>query len=847
MPTGIDVGPRAIRVATPAGTTAYSNEFRRTDGEDADGVAVETVDDTYLVAALGGPDDAGKPADGGGEDGGVGESVWRLFGGGSEAPPGVRGAIAEAFLAAVLDDGEDGDVVRYVAGPDGAEPLAAAATESGVEATPVDPGMAVWYDAFDAPATGLGVAVTGERVVATLATGVVPVATATVPVDDKWYDLDGTTATGPGNDWLARQYEALFADLGATLARTAPALGDPVPVAIGGPATPDGTDGLAAALGVDLPFAVGAVTTVDDPTWALARGGLVAAESDDGVETPLPPFAVDVPFVGALADFGAATDTLEGGATLSATSGDAGAATTGSDTATRDDSTRGGGPGAVVASADPASDGVAAGAGDPADPDVLWRTVARTRADLTALDRRAASTARGVSDLVERIEGEAGDAGDDAAVESLRADVETLRERVPEEGLDDVEGNFTERLDELSASVDALEADIERLDEATAAAKSVATLGDEVDALEAAVADVEADTDKLRGVLAGLEEGAGIETPEVEGVETLQADALQEEIDALESSVDDRVEDVWSAVDDIEGRLVDIEATADDVPDIEATVTSTRNAVADVESETATLRESVDDLRSTVESARTEAADSAELRSVAADVDTLQGDLADLRREFEQTDRVDPATVEEIQTDLDGLRGTLISRADRLESLEGSTENLRERIETVYQNSAKSEALASVETEVARVRETASTAMERTNEMTETVSDLNETVGDHDEQLGMLSTNVDNLAGSAVTRPEMESDIRNLEERFEELESDLRTEMEALREMTDRDADVEPVEEGGNELVVTLQTVAFVFLGVFGAVLAFLSNFPLVAGAFLVFSIMPAVLSWLVN
>jgi predicted nucleic acid-binding Zn-ribbon protein len=172
---------------------------------------------------------------------------------------------------------------------------------------------------------------------------------------------------------------------------------------------------------------------------------------------------------------------------------------------------------------------------------------------------------------------------------------------------------------------------------------------------------------------------------------------------------------------------------------------------------------------------------------------------------------------------------------------------LRERIETVYQNSAKSEALASVETEVARVRETAANAMERTNEMTETVSGLDETVSAHDEQLGMLSTNVDNLAGSAVTRPEMESDIRNVEERFEELESDLRTEMDALRGMAEQDADVEPVEAGGNELVVTLQTVAFVFLGILGAGLSFLSEFPLVGGAFLVFAIMPAVLSWLVN
>ena len=70
-----------------------------------------------------------------------------------------------------------------------------------------------------------------------------------------------------------------------------------------------------------------------------------------------------------------------------------------------------------------------------------------------------------------------------------------------------------------------------------------------------------------------------------------------------------------------------------------------------------------------------------------------------------------------------------------MESLEETTETLRERIETVYQNSAKSEALASTETEVARVRQTAADAMERTNEMTETVSALDQTVADHGEQL----------------------------------------------------------------------------------------------------------------
>ena len=615
-----------------------------------------------------------------------------------------------------------------------------------------------------------------------------------------------------------------------------------------------------AALGAELPVDLDSVRTVDRPADALARGALVAAERDDGIEAPLPAFAVDVPFVGALADFRAATAVLGSGAALSATSGDAGDATDSAsaspgdgDPAPAGDGHVGGavagvgaaGVGVGAAGANGGGTGAAHGAAEAAEATDLGRAVARTRADLAALDRRAASTARGVSDLVDRIEGDAG--GDGAAVESLRADLDALRDRVPEDGLEGVEGDLAERLDDLAASVDAVEADLDDLEEAAATAEGLAAVEASVADLETAVADVETDTEKLRAVLAGLDDDAEIDAPTLEGVETLQADALQDEIDDLESSVEDRVADVWSAVDDLEDRLVDVEATADDVPDLESTVTSTRNAVADLEDETATLRDSVADLRSTVESLRAEASDSEEVQAVAEDVDALRADVGSLRQAFENTERVDPATVEEIQTDLDGLRGTLISRADRLEDLEGSTEDLRERIETVYQNSAKSEALASVETEVARVRETTANAMERTNEMTGTVSDLNETVGDHDEQLGMLSTNVDNLAGSAVTRPEMESDIRNLEERFEDLESDLRTEMEALRGMADQDADVEPVEEGGNELVVTLQTVAFVFLGILGAVLSVLSGFPLVGGAFLVLSIMPAVLSWLVN
>ena len=855
MPTGIDVGPRAIRVATGAGTAQCGNEIRRTDDASEAGegwLAVETEDGTYLVLIAGrGASGAGDASDGSG-DGAVGESLGPLLGGASEAPPGVRGDVVEEFLATVVDgaDDEDDAVIRYVAGPAGAEPLAAVAARMGRAARSLDPGMAVRYDAFDADATGVGVAVTAERAVATLAAGGVPVATATVPLAEGWYDLaapDGSE--GVANDWRTRQYEALFAELGARLARTAPAMDGTVAVAVGGAATPASGAGLADAFGADLPFAVEAVSVLDDPASALARGALAGAAADDGVEPPLPAFAVDVPYVGALADFRAAAEALGAGAALAATAGNVPAESGGAD----GEGGQAGGAGVIgAAGGSVGSSGGAVSAspsaGKAVDGDV-GRAVAWTRADLAALDRRAASTARGVSDLVERLEGGDDGVSDAAAVESLRADVEALQERLSGDGLDALVDESVD-LEALRATVEDLSAEIERLDGETATAAAVAGLETAVDDLDAAVGAVEDDVEKIRAVFAGLDEDADVEAPDTAGVESLQADALDDRIDDVEGTLAGRVEDVWSAVEDIEDRLVDLEATAEDVPDLESTVESTRNAVADLEDETATLRESVGGLQSTVESVTEETAAAEDIEAVEADVERVREDLASLREEFEGVERVDPATVAELQSDLDGLRGTLISRADRMESLEETTETLQERIETVYQNSAKSEALASTETEVARVRQTAADAMERTNEMTETVSALDQTVADHEEQLGMLSTNVDNLAGSAVTRPEMESDIRRVEERLDDLESDLRTEIEGVRSLAESEGDVQPVEEGGNELVVTLQTVAFVFVGVFGAIVSWLSSVPfgeLVGVGFLVFAALPAVLSWLVN
>jgi archaellum component FlaC len=834
MPTGIDVGPRAVHVATPDGVTQYGNEIRRANeagnadnGEDEGGandrggdgggdgdsgvrLEIETDDATYvLTRGTVAPD----------------ESLPRLFGPGNGLPASVRTAVAETFLEHVADPPDDGPL-RYVAGDEGAEPLVAVTTGLEYDAGALDPGMAVCYDAFDAPATGLGVAVTEERAVATLAAAGVPVATTTVDLDGDWYDLGRTRdADGTGDDWVARQYETLLSELGADLAAAAPTLDDPVPVAVGGPAVPaDGDTGrLDAALTAGLPFDVGSVTVADDPGACPARGALAAARVDDGTVSPLPAFAVDVPFVGVLADFGAATDAF-GAAARARPTGDP---------------------------ADPADPAEAETDGREASAD-LEGAVARTRDDLATLDRRGAMTARGLSDVVDRLDD--GTGADSERVAALRADLEEVSSRLPEDGtLESLEDDLTGDLDGLRESVAAVEADLDRLAETAATASAVADLESSLTSLDEAVSDLETDVESVRAVMTGLEDGEADVAGEA--LEDLAVDALQEDIEDLRSEVSIRVDDVWSAVGDLEGRVVDVEATAEDVPDLESTVASVRNGVADLEDQTAILRNSLDSLRSDLETGREESPSTDDLDAVEADLERLADDVDGLRSELRETEWVDPETVDQIETDLAGLRQTLISRADRLESLEETTEDLRERIETVYQNSAKSEALASLEAETARVRNTAGQAMERTNEMHETVSDLDETVADHAEQLGMLSTNVDNLAGSSVTRPEMQSSLGELEDRLDRLEAELREDLDGVRSLADQSDDVEPVEDEGPDLGVALQTTALVSIGLLGMGLAWYQSNPqlpdlvsyVLIFAFLLFVVVPAVLLGLVG
>ncbi|MEF8775101.1 MAG: hypothetical protein V5A43_01195 [Haloarculaceae archaeon] len=847
MPTGIDVGSQTVRVATPAGTTEYRNAIQRVDDADdapgsADDVVVERDGGAYVV----GPVEVEQ----------VGETAGPLFprsGGNDRGDPAVRHEVLEAFLSAVRDESAGGSlrVVSWQAGAK--DPLNAVGADLAGQAAALDPGIAVSYDALASPVTGIGIAIDEAMAVATFAVAGLPVATARVAVDDAWFDIagggdggnGGDRTAGPGAAWRTRQYEGLIADLADELARTVPTMAEAVPVVVGGAAAPeDGLDVVRAALASPLPFEIAEITVSDGPASAVARGALVAAEADGGppAEPPLPPFGVDVPFVGVLADVSATTAALgEGGRgpdSLARWTGSGAAApgTTAADRATH---------------APSAGEDAARPSGNGEEPvEVLVRRVSRTRADVDTLERRGAMTARGLSDVVSQLDA-GGAAGAD--VEALRADLDAIEARLPgEETLDSLEDGLDAELEALQESVDAIQSDLERLDQEAASTERVADLEASLDALESSLGAVEDDTDRLRAVLAGLETDSDIEAPDLapDEVEGLQAEALQDEIAALETRLEDRVEDLWDELDGVDDRLTELSAAAEDIPDLESTVTTVRNTVDDLESQTSDLAESVEALQADVDSMTDDSASAAELDALAQDVEHLRSALTSVRETFEGIDRVDPATVAGIEDDLDALRQTLITRAERLEDVEQTAATLSERIETIYENSAKSEALASVETEIARIRQTAADAMERTNDMTETVSELGTSVDDHAEQLGMLSTNVDNLAANSVTRPEMDAAIEDVDDRLRTLESELRSEVDDLSDLIEEARHSEgpgPALEGNLQLVVTLQAVALVAVGLLGAFLAFDAGFVLVAGGFLVFAIMPGVLSWLVS
>jgi len=764
---GIDIGNASIVVATPGGTVRHRNAIREVDGPvagDGEEFVIRTEGGSYAIGnAVEGSVDGDGPA-------------GLLFGGPEEERPDgelAAKAVEALFSRSSADRSTsrlgESDLVGYVdRGGSATAELSRAVAELGVDSQPIDPGMAVCYDVFGSSPTGLGVAIADGTAFATLAAGGIPVATARVAYEDRWFDVTDTVGDlrqeGPRAEWARLQYEALFAELAAEVSATGPSPGEPVPVAVGGGAAPIGlgTDGVR-ALGDRLGTGVESVTVAESPGEALARGALAGIEGGGEGDGP-----GGVPAV-------AATDEYAAGPTDAGEAADAFAATFD--------------PGSTQRSA--AVDGRAAS--EPGGEETDDRRAREHRARL----------ASGLGRLADRLDEEAPEPGD------------ALRE-------------------EVQAAIADVEADIEHLEARTATAGAVTELEASVAETEETLAELEGDITQLRAAVTGIDASGIDDQDAAEALETVATDALRDDIDAVETDLSSRIEGLWEAIDEVNDQLVDVSAQVEELPDVEQAVESIRESVEGLSERTTGVSRSLQELRESFAELEETTPTAGELQSVSSDVDRIAGDLDALEREFRDVDRVEPATVDELARDLDALRETVVDHAKRLEGVERTASDLEDRIEQAFKDTAKAEALASLQAEVSRIRTTASQAAETANSTAETTDSLASTVGEVEEELDQVHRMVDSLAESSATRSEVDDSIAELESRIAGLED----EHQRLRQQLSAQGAASPA-------MLQLIAIGLAAIGGVGALLAFeLQQQPFAIG-FVVAAIVPAAWLWL--
>lgn len=579
-----------------------------------------------------------------------------------------------------------------------------------VDVVPVDPGMAVCYDVFGTQPDGIGVALDDGVAVATLAVAGTPVATATLGYRDRWYDVtDAADVGGEGlrAEWARIRYEALLGDLAADLSATAPALDGPVALALGGAAAPTGLTEESTRV-VGDELRVGlGSATVPEAPDVAPARGALVAAENAG-DPPGP--------VPAFAATGAyVPDLADTGAAADAfgTAIDRRVTTAG----TRSTERRRG----------------------PADA----TGAAGTEASATAAGEvRHARIASALGRLVERIDAE-------ETAEELGA----LR-------------------DEMEDAVGDLAGDLEELDATTAPEAAVADLEAAVTEIEASLDDLENDVAEVQAVLAGLEGEASLDVPDVsDAVGSVAVDALENDIDAVEEDLSARIEGLWEELDSVNDELVDVSASVGELPDLEGDIESTRASVEELREETAGIQESVADLRSSVDAVRENAATAGDVRSVADDLAAVGRDLDRLESAFDEVERTDPGRVDDLERDLGALRETVVDHARRLEGVERTASDLDDRIESAFRDTAKADALSSLQAEVSRIRTSASDAHEEASAAVETATSHAETIESLEEDVDQLRQMVDSIAGSSATRSEMDDSLADLEDRIAALES----------------------------------------------------------------------------
>ena len=752
VPGGIDIARETAVVATADGTARHRNLIRRLDDGESDGgpLTITTDGDQFAVG------DAAGAADS--------EGAAVLFGDGWG--PDVLGAAVGALLADAsatagpLPPGEDrlGVVERD---PATARQLSALRE---FDAVPVDPGMAVCYDAFGEQPDGIGVAIGDGVAAAAVAVAGTPVAVASVDYEDRWDDVTGAgdrvAGDGIGAEWTRIKYEALLGRLGASLAAEAPALPDSVALAIGGSDAPVAVEHLdVGGLGEPLGVVVDPVPVAEPFEASPARGALLVAERAGDQPGPVPAFAATAAYVPGLADTGKAAEAL----------GDA-------------------------ADRQMAATGTAGG---PMDGDSEAATAAGGRGQ----------------------ERSAGTTGEQPPEPAVAAAVGRLVDRM--EGTADRLAAYQESVDETLGE---LADDIEAVREDAAPERALEELTASVQQLEAFLDELEADIEELQAAVTGLEDGTGDAPAVADALGSVAVDTLENDLDAVEEDLSARIEGIWAELDAVDDELVDLSAQVADLPDLADEVESTAASVGELRAETAELRESVAGLRESVASVEESAAMGDDVDALAEELAGLGTELDRLRTEFRELDRADPAAVEQLQADLDALRETVVDHAQRLEGVERTASDLDDRLESAFRDTAKADALSSLQAEVSRIREAASEAQEQAGSAVETTEQQADTIGTLEEDVDQLRQMVDSVAGSTVTRSELE----DLEERVAALEQA-------------PGGQPSPAPFGRNALA--LLAVAIGSAGVLGAMLALTLGDDLVVAGFFLLVVGPA--AWL--
>jgi len=302
----------------------------------------------------------------------------------------------------------------------------------------------------------------------------------------------------------------------------------------------------------------------------------------------------------------------------------------------------------------------------------------------------------------------------------------------------------------VTATVAGIEADLDKLDA-------------EIEEMRSTLADVEEDTDP----------GANGDEPDLPRHRALET--FHSDIDAVEEQFSNRIRALWEAIDEINDRLVDISSQVEELPTIEGDIESTQDIVDDLADEIVDIHHSMEDLRETVKTVDEATATSDALSTVREDLDGVATDLEQLRTEFEDTDRVSPEQLETVVGDIDALRTTVLDHARRMDGVERTASDLEDRIEHVFRDTAKAEALASLQEEVRRIRQTANQATKMANATRADVDELAESVTDLQSDLEQMSQMVDSVAGSSATRSELEEAIGDVEETLAELEATQQT------------------------------------------------------------------------